>query len=107
MLNWALLGAVNHRAAAGTGVRFRTVTGTLRVSPGKTYTVSSGNVMSSVSDTTMNAPPGVPCADALITTEPRFTPVTAPVCGSIVAIVGSVLVQTTVPAGWILPFSSK
>src|SRR2546427_9326876 len=53
---------------------------TLRVSPGKRYTVSSCNVMSSVSETTMNAPPGVPCAEAVITTEPRFTPVTAPVC---------------------------
>ena len=63
--------------------------------------------MSSVSETTMNAPPGVPCAEALITTEPRLTPVTAPVCALIVAMVVSVLVQTTVPAGWTLPFSSK
>src|ERR1041385_6529792 len=95
MPNWALLGAGNHNAGGGTGGRLRTVTGTLRVSPGRRYIVSRCNVMSSVSETTMSAGPVMPCADPMITTEPRLTPVTAPVWALIVAIVVSVLVQTT------------
>ena len=96
-----LLGVWNQTVAAG-GLLLRTTTGTLIVSPGIMYTVSSSKVMSSVSETTSNAPAVRPCACAVITTAPRFRPVIPPAAVSIWAMDVSLLAQTIGPGdvGW-------
>src|SRR5436853_2529579 len=98
-----LVGALNQTVAGGGLLLLRTTTGTVIMSPGITYTVSSSRVMSSVSDTTTNPRPVSPCACAVITTAPRFRPVMLPDNESIRATDVSLLAQITWPGGAGLP----